>query len=123
MLPVEKKVAENKYSLDEMRVVQQDLGELLVNFEKQSKGPAKTRVLAQLVPKTVNKVMECANRSNHARMEKLDSDYKQKVTQLEEKMGLNAQELERLADIEKTVKAQVCVLFAKCRFSYHIRSQ
>ncbi len=108
-LPLEKKAVENKYSIDNegTKAMDQDVNEMLANYDKQARGPAKVRVLTQRMPKYMKKLMDSAARNNQEKFNKLDSDYKVRIMELEEKVGRDKQELERLQDMEKTARAKV----------------
>ena len=106
-LELEKKAMENKYTLDEPKAIQNDLAAMFEKYEKEAKGPAKLKILAKEMPKYVKRVLDSAVRNNREKMDKLDSDYKSKIQEIETKLALDKQELERLQDIEKTVKFKV----------------
>ena len=61
-MPLEKKIMENKYTLENLGEIQSDINSLIVDYEKESKGPAKMQVLAKEIPKIVKKLMGSANR-------------------------------------------------------------
>ncbi len=104
---------ENKYALEEPKVIQGDITDLLARYEKESKGPAKIKVLGKEMPRCVRKVLESAARNNREKMDKLDNDYKVRIQEMETTLALDKQELERLQDIEKTVKTKVGFFFCQ----------
>jgi len=106
-LELEKKTMENKYTLDDTKSIQNDINELLAKYEKDTKGPAKIRVLAKEMPKYIKKILDGAARNNKEKLEKMDSEYKVRIQEMETKIGLDKQELERLQDAEKVAKNNV----------------
>ncbi len=110
-LPLEKKAAANAYTTDAegLKQMDRDVNEMLANYDKQAKGPAKVRVLTQRMPQYMKKLMESAARSTNSKMAQLDTDYKARIAELDEKVGIDKQELERLRDKEKTAHVKVRV--------------
>ncbi len=106
---LEKSAAENKYSLEDTKAARQDVEELLQRYDKEARGPAKAHVLAKCIPKSLQKVLDSVARNGKERMGQLDSSYRQKIAGLEEKLGLNGQELERAKDSAKTAKAKAYI--------------
>lgn len=106
-LPLEKKIMVNKYSLDNLKEIQSDINSFLVEYENESKGPAKTEILAKEMPKLLNKLMKSAARNNREKIDKIDSEYKLKLQEMETKTGMDKDELERLRDSEKLTKEKV----------------
>lgn len=104
---LEKKIMENKYNLDNTGEIKKDIDELIVEYEKEAKGPAKLQVLAKEMPKLVKKLLGSAARNNRERIDKFDSEYKLKLQEMETKTGLDKQELERLQDTEKATRDKV----------------
>ena len=90
-----------------MNEIQLDINSLIVEYEKESKGPAKIQVLTKEIPKLIKKLMGSANRSNTDKIDKIDKDYKLKMQEMETKISLSKQELERLQDSEKNAKEKV----------------
>ncbi len=107
--PLEKKAAANAYTTDAegLKQMDRDVNEMLASYDKQAKGPAKACVLTQRMPQYMKKLTESAVRSTNSKMAQLGTDYKARIAELDEKVGIDKQELERLRDKEKTAHVKV----------------
>jgi uncharacterized small protein (DUF1192 family) len=108
---IDKKTLENKYNLDDTKEIEKDIAELLVSYDNEAKGPGRMTVVNKGLSSYLKKVFDCAGRHNNQKMNKVETDYKMKVQEMETKIALNKQELERLKDADKTAKFKVNISF------------
>lgn len=97
----------NSYNLDNPDEIQNDIGEMLSNYDKQSKGPAKLKVVAKGLANYLKKILTSSEKNNRSKVEMVNNSYKMKMQEMETKISLDKQELERLQDAEKTAKVKV----------------
>lgn len=93
--------------MDKVKEIEDDIAELLANYDKESKGPNKLHVIGKGLSNYIKKVLDCAGRYNTQRMNKVESEYKTKAQEMETRIGLDKQELERLQDAVKSSKVKV----------------
>ena len=108
---VDKKTLENKYNLDNTKEIEQDIADLLISYDTEAKGPCKMKVVGKGLSSYLKKVFDCAGRHNNQKMSKIENEYKIRVQEMETKVVLNKQELERLKDADKTAKTKVVLPF------------
>jgi uncharacterized small protein (DUF1192 family) len=93
--------------MDDEKEIEGDIEDLLINYNTESKGPNKMKVITKGLPSYLKKVFDCAGKHSNQRLKKIESEYKARVQEMETKVALDKQELERLKDAEKTAKAKV----------------
>lgn len=87
--------------------VEDDIEELLGSYSKESKGPRKLEVAGKGLASCLKQMLDCAGKHSSRMMGKIEGEYRTKAHEMETKVALDKQELERLKDADKTAKLKV----------------
>jgi len=101
-IPIDKKTIEFKYNFEDTKAMQQDINDVFTNYEKNARGPAKLKVLTKNAPKNVQKIFDCVARNAGEKKRKMESEYKIKLTELENRCDILKQDLNSVQEKEKT---------------------
>jgi len=93
--------------MDDGKEIEEDIKDLLIKFNTESKGPSKMKIISKGLASYLKKVFDCAGKHNNQRLNKIKNEYKTKIQEMETKIALDRQEIERLKDADKTAKAKV----------------
>jgi hypothetical protein len=105
--PLDRKVGERAYTLEEEKLIIQDVTDMLTKYENLAKGPAKTRILVHHLPKSWQNILSCISQNTSAIIDKVKSQYKVQVLQAETKLTTHKQDLENVQDKEKGQREMV----------------
>ena len=105
-----KKATEARYGPDQLEAAKEDIGELLSNYEKDARGPAKLRVLATDLPATIETIVDRTNAQSRIALANIEKDYIAQKTQLEDAIEVNQKVLDELDNKKKENEVKVLPL-------------
>ncbi len=108
--PIVKKATEARYAVGKLEGVKEDVADLLSNYAKEARGPAKLRVLAQSLPTTLKTIADCAYASSRIVVSNIEKEYAAQKTLLEESIQESQKSLDELDNKKREHALKVHIL-------------